>query len=131
MKYLNDYIDSAISSILKENGAFFAFSNKQYKNKKVEGTTYINLGGGLIAPKKNAKILLEQFDLAMQNGIVQDVEENGVKNIIWRELANYECQIVNNCRDVIEALKEYPISENDILNEFKAYMQHCIEHDLF
>ena len=131
MKNLNDYIDSAISSILKENGAFFAFSNKQYNNQRVEGTTYINLGSGLIAPKNNAKILLEQFDSAMQVGIMQYVEENGVKNIIWRELANYECQIVNNCEDAVRALKEYPISKDDILIEFKAYMQHCIDNDLF
>ena len=71
------------------------------------------------------------MDNAIQIGIMQDVEENGIKAIIWRELANYESQIVNNCEDTIRALKEYPIEADDIIKEFNPYMQHCIDNDLF
>lgn len=131
MKYLNDYIDHKIKNLLIENGAFYAFNKKQFVIKKVEGVNYHHMGAGLYVPRSNAIKLSAQMDEVLLEGIRQDVEENGIKDIIWRELANYESQIVNNCEDTIKALEDYPVEVDEIIKEFNSYMQHCIDNDLF
>ena len=131
MKNLNSYTDKAISKIMADNGAFFAFSNKQFDEKKKEGVKYCSLGAGLVAPKENAKTILNEVEKATDKGIAKDVKENGIKAIIWRELANFESQINMSCEDTINALKYYPITEDEIKAEFKLYMAHCVKHDLF
>ena len=55
MKYLNDYTQDAISKVIKDNGGFFAFSNKQFEENKQDGIKYVRLYGGLISPKNNVK----------------------------------------------------------------------------
>ena len=131
MKYLNDYTQDAISKVMDDNGGFFAFSDSQFDEKKKEGVKYVSLYGWLIAPKENAKTIYEEIKRATLRGIKQDVEENGIKAIIWRELANFESQISRTCEDTINALSDYPTTEGEIVKEFKLYMTHCIDNDLF
>ena len=54
-----------------------------------------------------------------------------MKDIIWREFGNYECQISGDIEDALSALKDYPITEDIIIQEFQKYMKHCIKNDLF
>lgn len=121
MKYLQDYMEKEQSAAIKDCGAFFAFSVKQFEEKRVEGVTYADMGAGLICPKDNAKKLSEAIDEIYEKGIALDMEENGKKNIIWRELANHECQIVGNSVACIEALMDYPIEITEINDEWKAF----------
>jgi|TARA_R100000081_G_C4764287_1_gene141760 hypothetical protein len=131
MKYLSNYTDQAITELFKNNGAFFAFGDKQFNEKKKEGVKYTALYGGLVAPSKNVDIILKSLDNIRQEGIKLDIKENGIKNIIWREFSNYECQIVMNYDDVLEPLEGYGISKERLAKEWKAYFKHCIDNDLF
>ena len=109
MKHLQDYIEASNTEILKQNGAFFAFGNKQFEEQKKDGIIYCSLGGGLICPKENATKILKEIEQVHKNGIIQDVEENGAAKIIEREYFNYEMQITwdpSNFHDEINLYKE-------------------------
>ena len=56
---------------------------------------------------------------------------NGIKKIIWRELANYECQIVGSVADCDDALKDYGITKKQIMLEWSDYFDYCFEMDYF
>lgn len=40
MKTLNDYTDTLTSKLFADNGAFFAFGNKQFDEQKKEGVKH-------------------------------------------------------------------------------------------
>lgn len=131
MKHLTDYTQEAQTKLFDECGAFFAFGSEQFKEKRVEGVSYYDMGAGLICPKENAEKLTKGLDSIQAAGVKKDIKENGITKIIWREFANYECQIVYDYTDAKDALIDYGITEEQIEAEFKKYMSHCIEHDLF
>ena len=43
MKYLNDYTQDKINDVIKSNGGFFAFSNKQFEENKKDNIKYCQL----------------------------------------------------------------------------------------
>jgi len=131
MKSKSSYHEKAQTAAFEKNGAFFAFSNSQLNEKKVDGITYVNIGAGLICPKDNADNLVEELTEAHDLGIKADLAENSVRDIIWRELANYETHISGDFSDAVDSLKDYGISEEQIAQEFKPHMQHCIDNDCF
>ncbi len=94
MKYLSDYTKDAISETMKKHGAFYAFSTSQFNENKVEGVTYTQTGSGMIVPKENIKVLVEEMNKIYEDGIKQDIAENGLVAIIKRELSNYECDSI-------------------------------------
>lgn len=51
-----------ISLVLSNNGAFWAFSDKQFDEQKTNGIKYVSMGAGLICPKDNAKKLKTELD---------------------------------------------------------------------
>lgn len=55
-----------ISQVLSQNGAFFAFSDKQFNEQKQEGIKYVSMGAGLICPKENADKLNKELDIAIK-----------------------------------------------------------------
>jgi hypothetical protein len=120
-----------LDAILADTGSFFAFSKDQMNRAKVEGVKYSSLGGGLIVPTENVTEFMTRFEAMTKATIEKDLKENGKKKIIWRELANYEAQIIGDISDTVSALEDYGITKEEIQHEFKAYMAHCIEHDLF
>ena len=61
MKYLTNYIEEAQTMSFDRAGAFFAFSNKQFDEKKVDGVKYINCGAGLICPKDKVEQLMKEL----------------------------------------------------------------------
>ena len=91
MKYLSDYTKDAISETMKKHGAFYAFSTSQFNENKVEGVTYTQTGSGMLVPKENIKVLIEELNKIHEEGIKQDIKENGILKIIKRELRNHEC----------------------------------------
>ena len=131
-KLLSYYTEDKISKILDNNGAFFAFSNKQFKEKKKEGIKYCQLSSGLIAPKENAKSIYEEIEKAHIEAVKQDLKDNSVKSIIFRDCANLELQFsYDGLNEITEYLKQYPISKDTIEKYYKEYIQYCIKNDLY
>lgn len=114
MKYLSHYVEQAQTECFDKHGAFFAFSNKQFAEKQKQGVEYVSLGMGLICPKPNAKLLIEELNAINAKGILQDVEENGMEAIIKRELYNHECFYTGDISDCVDTLKDYPTNEGEI-----------------
>ena len=120
MKTLTDYTSDAISAAMEKYGAFFAFSNAQFEEKKVDGITYTQNSSGMIAPKENFKTLVQEIDKIYEDGIKQDIEENGIKSIIKRELRNYECYYTGEIDNAVDALEDYGITYEQVLNVYRG-----------
>lgn len=114
MKYLSDYTQEAQSAAFKKHGAFFAFSNKQFDEQKVEGVKYVNLGIGMIAPKDTYKALLDELDEIYKLGSKRDLDENGRDKVIERELYNYECFYTWDWQPAFEAVEDYGITAEEV-----------------
>ncbi len=104
---LSQIVSTKLSAAFDSNGAFFAFGTDQFNEQKKEGVIYVNLSAGLVCPKENAKQLLEQIKKIRKEGIAEDAEKNGLRRIIKRELANYECYYTGDCEPCIDALVDY------------------------
>ena len=136
MKYLSQYTEQAQSEAFTRHGAFFAFSDKQFDEVAVKGVTYVNVGGGLLSPKENAKKLIEDINKAQVAGIKADVEDNGAEGILHREFFNYETQIMDNGDYDDEAKryqKHFPEAFTDeLIKRVKAECwEEAIKDDLF
>jgi hypothetical protein len=132
MNYLSHYVESQQSELFKSTGAFFAFSNKQFDEHKIEGIKYASMGSGMICPKESVKDLRNGLDSIYKSGIEADIKENGIKAIIHRELANHECQITSDISDAVDNLIDYPgITRETIQAEWPEFIKHCIDNDYF
>jgi len=131
MNYLSNYIQEAQADTMRKHGAFFAFSQQQFNDQKVDGVTYTTGPSGLLCPTANMNDLVKGLALVHRAGIAADLAENGKLAIIQRELANHECQITMDYSDALEALAGYDITEAEVRTAFSAYMDYCREHDLF
>lgn len=129
MKHFNQ--DARMTEAFAKHGAFFAFGNKQFNEKKQEGVEYISIGAGLIAPKSNADSLITALSNITKEKVKWELANNTKKEIIWYELANHECQIVGSWEEAYSAVKCHGITEDEVKAEWSAYMDHCIEHDYF
>ncbi|MGF1884098.1 DUF7659 family protein [Vibrio splendidus] len=118
MKYLSHYIQDKQTQAFNEAGAFFAFSNQQFDDEKKEDVKYASLGMGLICPVDNAKKLMTRLDSIVQEGIAEDIKENGKTAIIRRELFNHECFYTNEICDCVEKLEDYGITYDEIYTVF-------------
>ncbi len=118
MKFLADYTNDPQTQLFKDTGAFFAFGNKQFLEARVEGVKYLSVGGGLYCPKENYDQLEKGLEKIQQEGIKQDIEENGIDNIIQRELYNYESFYTGDYSNAVEALEQYNITEEQVSKMF-------------
>ena len=114
MKYLAQYMEEKQTLAFEKYGAFFAFDNKQLKEEAVKGVEYMNMGGGMVAPINNCKALHEELDKIYKESIKQDISENGLEQIILRELNNHEAYYTGDTGSTIEALSSYPITVDNI-----------------
>lgn len=114
MKFLSDYINDAQTKLLHKMGAFFAFSNEQVDEKKQDGVKYAHIAHGLIAPKENVNALLDGLEEVHKEGVKLDLEENGKKGVIRRELFNYECFYTGSIEECVDSLSPYGISEEEV-----------------
>jgi hypothetical protein len=114
MKYLNDYTEEAISNLLNENGAFFAFSDKQFEEQKKEGIKYVSMFAGLLCPKPNAEKVEKGLLNITKQGIALDIAENGKEAIIARELNNHEAYYTGDIDSTIQCLSGYDFTEDEI-----------------
>lgn len=118
MKFLSHYTEKGTSAALEKYGAFFAFSNEQFDRSKVENIKYVNAGRGLIVPENNLDDLINELDKVYEEAVKEDIAENGIDNIIKRELANYECYYTGRIADAVDALVDYNVSEDEIRKIF-------------
>lgn len=114
MKYLSDYTQQGITDLLNQHGGFFAFSDAQFNEKKKEGVEYVGCGHGLIAPKENAKALVDGLIANGDRAVQQDIQENGKEAIISRELYNHEAFYTGDIEDTYEALTIYGFTREDV-----------------
>jgi hypothetical protein len=105
------------TKLFTETGTFFAFSDKQFEESKKEGIKYVSMGAGMICPKDQAKHLTEQLEKIYFDAIAQDIAENGIEKIIVRELHNHEYGYTFETEQTFDALKDYGITEEQILIE--------------
>lgn len=131
MKPLNEYVEQARTELFDKEGAFFAFSNEQLDEHKIEGVKYVSLGYGLIAPKENAKRLMEDMDKLHFQAINLRLAEYGLSRIAQYELANYESQISMDWSTAHDVLKDYGITDEQMQEEWKIFWNNCVENDLF
>ncbi len=107
MKYLSDYMESKQTELFEATGAFFAFSNSQFDEKRKEGVKYANLGAGLISPLDQVEILRNGLDEIYNEALKQDFEENGAEAIIRREYFNHEYQLTCDNLSILEDIAPY------------------------
>jgi len=122
MKYLSDYTEQATSAALNKAGAFFAFSNKQFNEQRVDGVEYSNAGAGCICPTDNVATLVMELSNGHKAGIALDIAENGKEAIIRRELYNHEAFYTGDWKGCIfqGALNGYDISDDDVYAVYKT-----------
>ena len=131
MKYLNDFKQDKQTAIFNKFADFFAFSQDQLNEKKKDGIRYASLGSGLIAPIYEAANLIQALNTTHKEAIQLDIAENGIKAIIHRELANYECQITCDYSDALDVLIDYGITEKQVETEWPIFWQNCVDNDYF
>lgn len=121
MKTLSNYMQEKQTQLFNKTGAFFAFGDSQFEEKRQKNVIYVSLGAGLICPKDKAKYINEQLDKIYHDSINQDIEENGLEKIILRELFNYECFYTGNYTNAYENINSYPgITEELVATIFYA-----------
>ena len=121
MKYLSDYMNDSQTELFKKTGSFFAFSDKQFNEQKVEGVDYNSLGAGMICPKDNVDELMKGLECIHDKAIEEDINDNGIDAIIRRELNNHECDYTGDYEPVLEVLDPYGISEQQIIEVFNTH----------
>ena len=137
MKYLSDYMEQAQTEVFEKYGVFFAFSAEQFQEglKKVganENNKVCEFGSGMYGLSKNADVIVDALNSIHEDAIAQDIAENGIENIISRELGNHEAQITGSIADTVDALEGYGISKEQIAKHYKeVYLPLCIENDWF
>lgn len=123
MKYLSHYTEQGLTDLFETAGAFFAFGQKQFDAKKVDGVTYVSLGSGLYCPKPEVDCFLACYKDVISQAMSLDVEENGKDGVIRRELSNHECFYTHDISACVDALADYPISEADILEVYREMVK--------
>ena len=129
MKHFNT--ESLQTKAFNDNGAFFAFSDKQYEEEAKLGVKYVSMGCGMIVPKENAPLLFSALESINSQKIEWELANNTKKEIIWYQMANHEVQLNGDYSEVISLMKEYDINDEEVKKEYSGYFQHCIDNDYF
>ena len=78
------------------------------------------MGGGMITPTENVKEVLHALHQIQQDGMAQDIKENGIEGVIKRELENHEVYYTNDLEPVTDALEDYlEITQKDIIKVYQ------------
>ena len=72
------------------------------------------MGSGMLCPKDNADAFTKEHEAIILKGMFQDVNDNGIDNIIKRELNNYEAYYTGDITDTVNSLAMYGITEEQI-----------------
>lgn len=105
-----------ISELLSSTGAFYAFSQEQYKAKAVEGVEYC-VALGIVVPKAKATTLVDQLNAIIKDSRAKELA-TGREALIHYELCNHECYYVADIADAVDVLKPYGITEEEVLSVY-------------
>ena len=134
---LTKITEDKFSKLFKDNGAFFAFGQKQFEEKKQPGIDYVTLASGLICPKENALKVIEEFDKIHTEGVKEQVSLFGAERIIEYEYFNHETQISGDTDEVKGVLSSHIEIFPELFTEelmesvFRKCLQKAIDNDWF
>lgn len=126
--YATTETDKKVKELTKEHGCFFAFSKKQFDEQKEAKRGYVHLYGGLYAPARSYKTVLNELGKIHDDQINQDKKANSIKDIIFRECANLEIQYTG-INDIIKHLSAYEIEPATMRKHYNEYINYCIDTD--
>lgn len=123
MKYLSEYLDDKVSAIMSEFGCFFAFSSKQFAEKKVEGVKYSSFSSGMICPTEYCSEVDSRIREAISTAIKEDIADNGEEAVIRRELINHEATYTGSINSTLDALAGYGVSKEQVAKQLKKLIE--------
>lgn len=125
MKYWEhkEITQEKFNKLIDEMGVFYAFSVKQFKEKKREGVKYYDIGAGMFCPQENFEELERRWEELIENSTKEALENCEVIDIIVYELANHEYCITYDLTDTREALSEFNFSNEQYKEAIKKYLK--------
>ena len=120
MKYLTNYIEDKQTELFNATGAFFAFNKEQYEAEAKKDVTYTTLPFGMICPVNQADYLIAELSNIHEQGIAADLAENGIENIVKRELSNHEAYYTYDISDTCDSLSSYGITREQVQAVFNV-----------
>lgn len=139
MKSLNYYTEKKQTELFEELGVFFAFSQEQFEEGKEKtkhllgGKRYSDLGAGMFMPTVNVDEFAERHKKLVKDAMAERVKEYGASEIIRYELENYEIQYSYSGvhdENFQDAIRGYGFTDEQIQEEYKKYIDYCVENDL-
>lgn len=127
VKSLSEYMEKAQTDLFRECGAFFAFGQQQFDEKKEEGVKYVSLGSGMICPKANAKKLCNGLDAIYEQAVEQRKKDYTKEQIIDHCIWNYEAFYNWDFSRVVETMKGYGYTAADVQAVVEANRQQYID----
>ena len=132
MQTINQLAENQVTEALNKYHGFFAFSDKQFDEASTKGFKYVACGLGLYAPIDYAEVLVDKIRAIHKEAAKVVQTQTSKKDRIWYEFSNYECQIVGDYSDAVDALSSFDdITIEDIKSEWSAYWDHCVDNDYF
>lgn len=111
------------TAIFDKYGCFFAFSEQQFADKRVDGVEYTSLGVGLICPAEKAREFLDEFKKANKEFDEKVVAEKGKVEIISYELGNHEYNFTHDISNTVAAVEHYGITESEVAKVAPFYLR--------
>lgn len=120
MKPFNSYIDQPISELHEKYKSFWAFSKSQFEAKKEPGVKYAVIFGNLFCNSETVKDFIKELEQIHADATERFLAENSKEDIIKYELVNHECYYTHDIQDAVEAVKDFGITEDEVLAVFRS-----------
>jgi len=127
MKYStlkNEVYQAKQTKLFDKVGLFFAFNQRQLdeglKEIKANKKDIISIGAGGLLPKKNLDTFLKGSN-QLRKWLVNEVKKLDLDDVINYELNNYECFYTGDCGPAYEVLKDYSITQAQILTVYNNH----------
>lgn len=139
MKNLNDYTEKKQTELFDELGVFFAFNDEQFEEGRektkhlLKGKKYTDFGAGMFLPTVNVDEFVERHNKLIKEAQAEYVAEYGASKIIRYELENHEMQYSHDGiadQNFQNAIKGYGFTKEQVEEEYKKFIDHCVENDL-
>lgn len=115
MKYteFKEEAEKRVSAILKLNGVFFAFSDKQYYEAADKNIKYTSAGSGCFLPVENVNQHKKSW-AKFQEWKKEAIKEVDPVEVIEYELNNYECFYIGSIEDALPTLLGYGFTREQV-----------------